>query len=58
MGIPIYFGFFAFWKLLKRTKWVKPHEADIWSGKAAIDAEIWPERKPRNFLERVWFWIA
>ena len=58
IGIPIYFGFYLFWKILKRPACVKPHEADIWSGKAAIDAEIWPERVPRNFLERVWFWLA
>lgn len=58
VGIPIYFGFYAFWKIFKRTKVVKNEEADIWSGKAALDAEIWPERVPRNLLERIWFWIA
>lgn len=58
VGIPIYFGFYAFWKILKRPKFVKPHEADIWSGKVAIDAEIWPERIPRNFVEKFWFWLA
>ena len=58
VGIPIYFGFWLFWKLLKRTKFVKASEADIWSGKAAIDAEIWPGVVPKIFLERVWFWIA
>lgn len=58
VGIPIYFGFYLFWKIFKRTKWVKPSEADIWTGKAALDAEVWPDLKPRNFLERIWFWIA
>jgi len=56
--IPIYFAFFLFWKILKRTKFVKPAEADIWSGKAALDAEVWPEIKPKNIGERIWFWIA
>ncbi|KAL9095556.1 MAG: hypothetical protein Q9165_001988 [Trypethelium subeluteriae] len=41
-----------------RTKVVPPAEADIWTGKAAVDAEVWEERAPRNMLERVWFWIA
>jgi len=58
IGIPIYFGLFLFWKVLKRTKWVNPAEADIFSGKAGLDAIVWPERKPRNVIERIWFWIA
>ena len=58
IGVPIYFLLFFGWKLLKRTKWVKPADADLWSGKAAIDAIEWPERVPRNFAEKVWFMIA
>ncbi|EKG20418.1 Amino acid/polyamine transporter I [Macrophomina phaseolina MS6] len=58
IGIPIFFGLYLFWKVLKREPIVKVAEADIWSGKAALDAQIWPERVPRNFAERVWFWIA
>ncbi|KAI9700548.1 MAG: hypothetical protein M1820_006702 [Bogoriella megaspora] len=58
IGIPIYFGFYLFWKILKRTKPVKPAEADIWTGKAAVDAEVWPDQHPRNFIEKIWFWIA
>jgi yeast amino acid transporter len=27
----------AFWKIFKKTKGVKPHEADLWSGKKEID---------------------
>jgi len=56
--IPIYLGLFLFWKLYKKTKFVKASEADLWTGKAALDAEVWPEQIPRNFLERIWFWIA
>ena len=56
--VPIYIVFFLFWKILKRTRFVKPHEADIFTGKAAIDAEYWPEINPRNFVERIWFWLA
>ncbi|MCJ1348671.1 hypothetical protein MMC31_006904 [Peltigera leucophlebia] len=60
VGIPIYFALFAFWKIFKRTSWIPPSQADLHTGKAALDAADlnWPERKPRNFLEKVWFWIA
>ena len=58
VGVPIYFGLFLFWKILKRTKMVKAEEADIFTGKAAVDAVQWPERIARNTWERVWFWIA
>jgi amino acid transporter len=58
IGIPIYFGLVLFWKVFKKTKWVKPEEADLFTGKAALDAVEWPEDKPRNWLERIWYWIA
>ncbi|KAK0629376.1 amino acid permease/ SLC12A domain-containing protein [Bombardia bombarda] len=60
IGIPVFFVLFAFWKVFKRTKWLSPAEADLQTGKAALDAEDahWPEQKPRNTLERIWFWIA
>ncbi|KAL8968605.1 MAG: hypothetical protein Q9183_002385 [Haloplaca sp. 2 TL-2023] len=60
VGIPIYFGLYIFWKVFKKTRWLGPREADITSGKAAMDAADahWPERKPRNVIERIWFWIA
>ncbi|RAR15338.1 amino acid permease [Stemphylium lycopersici] len=58
IGILIFGLLFGFWKVFKRTKMVKPHEADIWSGKAALDAEIWPEQIPRNALEKFWFWLC
>ncbi|MCJ1254926.1 hypothetical protein MMC24_002742 [Lignoscripta atroalba] len=60
VGIPIYLSLFAFWKIFKRTKFVNPAEADIHTGKAALDAADahWPEQIPRNIFERIWFWIA
>lgn len=50
---------FVFWKVLKRTKFVKPEEMDLWSGKAEVDAEctIWEVDeidKPTTFIGRVW----
>nr|POE80842.1 putative proline-specific permease put4 [Quercus suber]POE80848.1 putative proline-specific permease put4 [Quercus suber] len=56
--IPIYFGFYLFWKIFKRTKFVKASEADIWTGKAALDAQVWPKQVPKNWVEKVWYWIA
>ncbi|EEH21332.1 hypothetical protein PABG_03563 [Paracoccidioides brasiliensis Pb03] len=58
LGVPIYFALYFFWKVYKRTKFVDPAEADIWSGKAALDAVEWPPDNPRNFIEKVWYWIA
>ncbi|KAL1798386.1 hypothetical protein ACET3X_002423 [Alternaria dauci] len=58
IGVAIFGLLFAFWKVFKRTKMVNPAEADIWSGKAALDAEVWPEQIPRNALEKFWFWLC
>ena len=54
IGVPLYLGLYLLWKIWKRTSIVNPAEADIWTGKAALDAEVWPEVKPRNLLERFW----
>ncbi|MCJ1272246.1 hypothetical protein MMC21_000032 [Puttea exsequens] len=60
VGVLIYAVLFVFWKVWKRTKFVKAEEADVLTGKAALDAadRFWPKRMPRNWVERVWFWIA
>jgi amino acid transporter len=58
IGIPIFFGLYTFWKLFKRTKFVQPADADITTGKAALDAEVWPEQIPRNLWEKFWFWLV
>jgi amino acid transporter len=60
IGIPIFFGLYGFWKIFKRTHWIAPADADITTGKAALDAEDgqWPEQHPRNIFEKIWFWIA
>jgi yeast amino acid transporter len=58
IGIPIFFIFFVGWKLVKRTKMHHPTEVDLYTGKAAIDAEVWPDQIPRNALEKFWFWLA
>lgn len=58
IGIPIFFGLYFFWKIIKRSKILRSSEVDLFTGKAAIDAEYWPDQIPRNVLERIWFWIA
>lgn len=63
--ITSYFGMafaaavFIFWKLYKRTKFVRPAEMDLWSGKAEVDAEcsIWEvhgKDDPRSAIGRLW----
>ena len=37
IGVPIYFGMIAYYKIRYQTKRVKPHAADLLSGRAAID---------------------
>jgi yeast amino acid transporter len=58
LGVPIYFGLYIIWKVVKRTEVIPVEKMDIYTGKEALDAIVWPERKPRNVIERCWFWIA
>jgi amino acid transporter len=58
IGILVFVLLFGFWKIFKRTKMVNPANADIWSGKAALDAEVWPEYVPKNMLEKFWAWLC
>ncbi|OCT49658.1 putative proline-specific permease put4 [Cladophialophora carrionii] len=60
IDIPIFATLFIGYKVVKRTSFVKLSDMDLWSGKAEVDRleGTWPEVKARNFLERIWFWIA
>jgi amino acid transporter len=60
IDIPIFASLFLGYKIIKKTKFVKVQDMDFWSGKAEIDRleETWEEPKPRNWLERIWMWIA
>ncbi|KAJ5835366.1 Amino acid/polyamine transporter I [Penicillium robsamsonii] len=60
IDIPIFACLFLGYKILKRTKFVKVEDMDFWSGREEIDRleSVWEEPKPRNYLERIWFWIA
>lgn len=58
VGLPIFFGAYTFWKVYKRTPFIASADADIWTGKAAIDSEVWPEDNPTTWYGKVWAWIA
>lgn len=54
----IYFGH-KIWT--KNTQWLRPiSQIDIFTGMEEADAleRMYPDREPRNWLEKVWFWIA
>ncbi|RDK46740.1 hypothetical protein M752DRAFT_244753 [Aspergillus phoenicis ATCC 13157] len=50
-GVAFWAVMFLFWKVYQGTKWVDPAKADIFSGKAEVDAEcrVWEDG---GFLER------
>ena len=60
IDIPIFACLFLGYKIVKKTKFVKVQDMDLWSGKSEIDRleSTWEEPIPRNFLQRIWFWIA
>ena len=60
IDIPIVLALFFGYKFVKKTKLVKVQDMDLWSGKAEIDRlePHWVVPTPRNFLERIWMWIA
>ncbi|KAL7624798.1 hypothetical protein AAE478_004012 [Parahypoxylon ruwenzoriense] len=60
IDILIFACLFLGYKLVKKTRFVKLSAMDLWSGKIEIDRleGTWPEVKPRNFLEKIWFWVA
>ncbi|KAI1174420.1 AAT family amino acid transporter [Nemania sp. FL0916] len=60
IDIPIFLALVLGYKFVKGTKLVPYKEMDFWSGKKEVDdlEGTWPEVKPKNFLQRIWFWIA
>ncbi|KAJ5161417.1 amino acid permease/ SLC12A domain-containing protein [Penicillium capsulatum] len=57
IGFPLFFGLFTFWKFFKKMKWKSSEEADLFTGKAELDAVEWPLKRPRNMAEKIWLWI-
>ncbi|KKK22137.1 hypothetical protein P175DRAFT_0537614 [Aspergillus ochraceoroseus IBT 24754] len=61
IGIAIFVVLYVGHKIWYRTPWmIKVSEIDIFSNKEEIDrlCENDLEREPRNWLERVWWWVA
>ncbi|KAI1110556.1 AAT family amino acid transporter [Nemania sp. NC0429] len=60
IDVPIFLALFLGYKLVRKTRLVPLAEMDLWSGREEIDRMegSWPEVRPRNFIERIWFWIA
>lgn len=59
--VAIFIALYAGHKIWCRTPWItKVSEIDIFTGKEEIDrlCEHDLERTPRNWVERVWWWIA
>lgn len=54
-GLMIFPFFYAFWKIFKRTKVVKPEDADLWSGKVEIDDEEAEFVREQAGLHRSWY---
>ncbi|KAI1157964.1 AAT family amino acid transporter [Nemania serpens] len=60
VDVPIFLALFLGYKLVRKTRLVPLAEMDLWSGKEEIDQleGSWPEVRPKNFMQRIWFWIA
>ncbi|KAK6343563.1 hypothetical protein TWF730_011153 [Orbilia blumenaviensis] len=62
LGIPLYLIMIFGFKFVKGTKGIKPEEADLWSGKDAIDRdeEMWKirdaEKKAAGVKDGSWFY--
>ncbi|KAK6507750.1 hypothetical protein TWF481_006172 [Arthrobotrys musiformis] len=62
LGIPLYLLMIFGFKFIKKTKGIKPEEADLWSGKDAIDRdeEMWKikdaEKKAAGVKDGGWFY--
>lgn len=59
INIPIFLCLFLGYKAFRRTSFVKLEDIDIWTGKAEIDRlEPWPVVEPRNWAQKIWYWVA
>lgn len=59
--LPIFLALYLGHKVMKRTPWfIRVQDVDVVTGKKEMDelAEMEVLRVPRNWVERVWFWLA
>lgn len=45
------------YKVIAKTKFVRPDEMDFVSGLAEVEADSYDEPPPRNVVEKIWQWI-
>jgi amino acid transporter len=53
INIPIFFGLFLGWKIIKRTRFWKAREMDFWRGIPTLEETESPEIPPKNWQEKV-----
>ncbi|KIM56933.1 hypothetical protein SCLCIDRAFT_131650 [Scleroderma citrinum Foug A] len=53
INIPIFFGLYAFWKVVKKTKIWRPEEMDFVTGIPTLEQTEEPEIPPTTFWEKV-----
>jgi amino acid transporter len=55
LAAPIVLAFFIFWKILKRTKYVRLHEIDLVSGRRELDLKSILEEEREQRTHWVWY---
>ncbi|KAG9120708.1 hypothetical protein FRC07_003687 [Ceratobasidium sp. 392] len=59
--LPIFGLFYLYWKVVKRTKWVRLEEMDFVTGRRELDdmheQEVAKFKAPKGFLQRLWDWM-
>lgn len=61
VGIPIFFALYAVWWvvcLIKKVPTPAAKDIDLWTGKAAVDSQVWKEDIPKNIIQKFWFWLC
>ncbi|KAG8697179.1 hypothetical protein FRC08_006692, partial [Ceratobasidium sp. 394] len=59
--LPIFGVFYLYWKIVKRTKWVRLEEMDFVTGRRELDdmheQEVAKFKAPKGFIQRLWDWL-
>jgi len=59
--IPIFGVFYAYWKIAKKTKWVRLEDIDFVTGRRELDdmdeRELARFKEPKGFWQRLWDWM-
>ncbi|KAG8773013.1 hypothetical protein FRC12_002778 [Ceratobasidium sp. 428] len=59
--LPIFGLFYLYWKIVKRTKWVRLEDMDFVTGRRELDdmheQEVAKFKAPKGFLQRLWDWM-